>query len=76
MNKRPFLNSFFLISFILFDSESIWSQEIANDFNNNIGKMYVVVGVIVLIFLGLVYFLVRMDRRLKKLEKDIPIIKQ
>ena len=42
-----------------------------NDFYSNLGKMYVVVGVIVLVFVGLILFLVRLERRIKKLEKEI-----
>lgn len=33
------------------------------------GKIYVVVACVVLILLGLIFFLFTMDRRLKKLEK-------
>jgi CcmD family protein len=34
------------------------------------GKIYVVVGVIAIIFVGLVVYLFTIDRRLSKLEKD------
>ncbi|HMP30659.1 MAG TPA: CcmD family protein [Saprospiraceae bacterium] len=37
----------------------------------SIGKMYVVVAVIVAIFIGLVVFLIYLDRRLTKLENQI-----
>jgi len=40
------------------------------DFMRSIGKMYVVVAVIVCIFLGLVWLLWSLDRRLKKLENS------
>jgi capsular polysaccharide biosynthesis protein len=33
------------------------------------GKIYVVVAVIVAMFLGIVFFLITMERRIKKLEK-------
>jgi hypothetical protein len=33
------------------------------------GKIYVVVAVLVVIFLGIILFLIRMERRLHKLEK-------
>lgn len=39
------------------------------DFLQNIGKIYVVVGVILILFILVVIYLVRMDRRLDKLEK-------
>ncbi len=38
------------------------------DFLRSIGKMYVVVAVIVVVFLGLAYYLWSLDRRLTKLE--------
>lgn len=34
------------------------------------GKIYVVVGVIAIIFVGLVVYLITIDRRLKKIEKE------
>lgn len=33
------------------------------------GKIYVVVGVVVLIFIGLLIYLIRVDRKLQQLEK-------
>lgn len=41
------------------------------DFLRSTGKIYVVVGVLVLIFLGLVIYLISMDRKLTKLENQI-----
>ncbi|MEI6412328.1 MAG: CcmD family protein [Bacteroidota bacterium] len=41
------------------------------DFMRETGKIYVVVGVILLIFLGLVWFLVRIERKLTKLEHQL-----
>lgn len=34
------------------------------------GKIYVVVAVLVVIFIGIILFLIRMDRRLSKLERQ------
>lgn len=42
-----------------------------NDFLRSIGKIYVVVAVIVAVFLGIVVFLIYLDRRLTKLEDQI-----
>lgn len=42
-----------------------------NDFVRSMGKMYVVVAVIVAIFIGIVLFLIYLDRRLTKLEDQI-----
>lgn len=41
------------------------------DFLRSAGKIYVVVAVIATIFLGLVLFLIYLDRRLTKLENQI-----
>ena len=46
-------------------------EEVAPDFLRSIGKMYVVVAVIVVIFLGLALYLWRLDRRLTELEDQI-----
>lgn len=44
------------------------AQSTGSDFMRSIGKIYVVVGVIVAIFIGLVFFMISLDRRLTKLE--------
>jgi CcmD family protein len=36
----------------------------------SVGKIYVVVAVIVMIFIGLIFYLFRMDRRITELEKQ------
>ena len=41
------------------------------DFMRETGKINVVVGVILLIFLGIVLYLIRLDRKLTKLEFQI-----
>lgn len=40
------------------------------DFLRSIGKMYVVVAVIVVVFLGLAWYLWRLDRRLTNVENQ------
>ena len=63
----------FKILFICFLAHlnSLQASNSTGDFFTNIGKIYVVVGVIVLVFLGLVYFLIRLESRIKKLEEEI-----
>lgn len=39
------------------------------------GKIYVVVAVILLIFAGLVVYMVRIDRKVKRLEKELDMEK-
>ena len=46
-------------------------EEVAPDFLRSIGKMYVVVAVIVVVFLGLALYLWRLDRRLTDIENQI-----
>ncbi|MBI1225083.1 MAG: CcmD family protein [Bacteroidetes bacterium] len=41
------------------------------DFMRSMGKMYVVVAVIAAIFLGIIVYLIRLDRKLTKLEDQI-----
>lgn len=43
--------------------------QMADEMRNN-GKIYVVVAVIVTIFAGILLYLVRLDRKLTKLEKN------
>ena len=47
------------------------SGGVAPDFLRSIGKMYVVVAVIVVVFLGLAFYLWRLDRRLTDIENQI-----
>ena len=41
------------------------------DFMRNTGMMYVVVGVILIIFIGIIAYLINIDRKLTKLENQI-----
>jgi CcmD family protein len=41
------------------------------DFMRNTGMMYVVVGVILIIFIGIIVYLINIDRKLTKLENQI-----
>ncbi|MEO7176704.1 MAG: CcmD family protein [Saprospiraceae bacterium] len=41
------------------------------DYSRSIGKIYVVVAVILVIFLGIVIYLISLDRKISKLEKRI-----
>ncbi|MEZ4984204.1 MAG: CcmD family protein [Saprospiraceae bacterium] len=58
-----------LLAMLLFSG--LHAQSGGADFMRNMGKMYVVVGVIVTIFIGIVLFLVYIDRRLTKIENQI-----
>jgi CcmD family protein len=58
-----------LLSFATVFAQQNGSVEMADALRNS-GKIYVVVGTIVIVFLGLAIYLFSIDRRLKKIEKD------
>jgi len=47
----------------------LFAQDMADEMRRN-GKIYVVVAVLVAIFIGIVLYLIRLDRKLSKLEKE------
>ena len=49
----------------------LFAQATDPDFMRSTGKIYVVVAVIVLAFLGIAFYLFRMDKKLTKLENQI-----
>lgn len=62
-----------LLTLILFALTSIGAKaqevEMADAMFEN-GKIYVVVGVLAIIFVGLIVYLIAIDRRVSKIEKD------
>lgn len=60
----------FLIFASIFTSVNVFGQTTA-DFARSMGKMNVVIAVIVTIFIGIVLFLIYMERRLTKIEKQV-----
>jgi hypothetical protein len=62
-----------LLTFLLFMHFCLLAQgnevEMADTFRSN-GKIYVVVAVIVTIFAGIILYLIRLDKKLTKLEKN------
>ena len=60
-----------LLALVLF--QALYGQSMrteGEDFFQSIGKMYVVVAIIVLIFVGLGLYLWRLDRKISQLEKN------
>lgn len=58
--------------FLLLNSlMTVFAQSDSPDFMRSTGKIYVVVAVIVVIFIGIVAFLIYLDRKLTKLENQI-----
>lgn len=52
-------------------SSQLMAQSSVSDFYRNIGKIYVVVAVIVAIFVGIVIFLIYLEKKLTNLENQI-----
>ena len=69
MIRRVLLSTcLFLLNFIAFAQDTTRPVDMADTLRSN-GKIYVVVAVILTIFAGLIIYLVRLDRKLTKLEK-------
>jgi hypothetical protein len=65
------LRKFFIIILLMAISlPAAWAQG-NRDFMRETGKINVVVGVILLIFLGIVAYLVRLERKLTKIEHQL-----
>ena len=67
MIKRTLLSFLLLLcNYVLF------AQSMADEMRSN-GKIYVVVAVLVTIFIGIILYLIRLDRKLTRLEKETKI---
>lgn len=62
-----------LLLFVLFSilPLEVFAEASTIDFLRSTGKIYSVIAVFVIILLGIGYFLIRMDRKLTKLEKQL-----
>ena len=60
-----------LLTSLFFALHQLAAQSSNPDFFRSIGKIYVVVAVIVAMFIGIVIFLIYMERKLTKLENQI-----
>ncbi len=70
MSKNLVSLLFLFISIFMKAQDTFNQPQMADTMRSN-GKIYVVISVIALIFLSLVYFLVRMDKKVKKLEDKL-----
>ncbi len=59
-----------LLTFLLF-SQLLLAQGSETDFFRNTGKIYVVVAIIVATFIGIVFFLIYLERKISRLEREI-----
>ncbi len=62
---------FLIITLFLAFTNHLKAQTGSGDFMRNIGMIYVVIGVIIIIFIGIIAFLINLDRKLTKLENQI-----
>ena len=67
---RNFACRLLMILMLLATSSELFAQD-GKDLMRDNGRIYVVVAVMVTILLGLILYLVRIDRKLTKIEKDI-----
>ena len=51
------------------DSTEVKKVEMADQLRSD-GKIYVVIGVLVIILLGIVFYVARLDRKISRLEKE------
>jgi CcmD family protein len=60
-----------LTLFVLSTITTLSAQPESADFMRSTGKIYVVIAVLCIIFIGIVIFLINLDRKLQRLEKEI-----
>lgn len=70
MIKKLLLATLLLISNLVLFAQNSTGVTMADKMRSN-GKIYVVVAVILTIFTGIVIYLIRLDRKISKLEKNI-----
>jgi hypothetical protein len=59
-----------VLAFIILSQPAIFAQGGDQDFLRSTGKIYGVIAAVVLILLGIAYYLWRLDNKLTKLEKQ------
>lgn len=62
---------FLLLSAGIYAQDTTGAEEVATGLRSN-GKIYVVLAVVVTILLGLILYLVSLDRKITRLEKQNP----
>jgi CcmD family protein len=71
MIRKLLLSTFlFFINLFAFAQDTTKEVDMADTMRSN-GKIYVVVAVILTIFVGLIIYLVRLDRKITRLEKEV-----
>ena len=62
----------FLILFLILILPALVSAQASQNLMYSSGRIYVVIAVILLIFVGFILYLVRIDKKVKKMEKEKP----
>jgi len=65
------MKKFLIVLFSILSTVSLSAQTESSDFMHSTGKIYVVIAVLVAIFVGIILFLVYLERKLTKLESLI-----
>ena len=68
--KHKMIATLFLLLINFFAFAQNQNVEMADTFRSN-GKIYVVVAVILAIFSGIIIYLIRLDKKISRLEKEI-----
>ncbi|RFM28666.1 CcmD family protein [Deminuibacter soli] len=71
LKRIGFVIAFSLLQVFAFAQEMNTTKEDPTDFMRSNGKLYVVVAVIVTIVAGLFIYLLNLDRKISRLEKDM-----
>lgn len=66
------LKNLYVLLFLLALPVGLSAETDSGDYMTNVGKIYVVIAVIVVIFIGIFAFLFTIERRLNKLENQNP----
>ncbi len=72
LRKLALLLSFYFIAAVSYAQQMDLSKEEPTDFMSGSGKIYVVMAVAVVIVLGLLIYVINLDRKISKLEKERP----
>jgi CcmD family protein len=66
------IKKIFFTLLLLIGHSALFAQSMADEMRSN-GKIYVVVTVLTVIFIGIIFYLIRLDRKISKLEKESKI---
>lgn len=64
------IKKYFSLFVLLVMSLTSYAQN-GNDFLRSTGKIYAVVGVVLALFIGIIIYLINLDKKIKKLENQI-----